>query len=408
MRKASAPVRVLLVAERFWPEQLIVNELARAFVDRGFSLTVLTQQPSYPQAVLFPGYRNRLFSFERREGMRIIRVATVLHYRGNLVRKALHYVSFGVLSTLVWCFCFRSFDVIFVCQAGALTQALLTLVPAVFRRPRRVIWTQDVWPDTLFQFGFSDRGVIGWLLGGFIRAVYRRFDSVLVSSPGFLEILKRYLPPRMHTAFVPQWIPEEMARGKKVPTDLDQGSLKFVFAGNIGTLQNLENVLLGFHKAAERKPRPVSLTLIGDGSSVGGLQRLIRDKGIRNVRFTGRKDLSEMKSWLEAADILVLPLVSTGGIGVTLPAKFITYLGARKPILAVAVGDVARMVRRYELGCVADPDDTQAIAEAFLSAAAWTDQEIAAMAEKAARVLEEFFTEEASLQRVFEAIAPTR
>lgn len=400
----SQPKRVLLVAERFWPEQLIVNELARAFVDRGYSLTVLTQAPSYPHAVLFPGYRNHFVSFERHERIRIIRVATVLGYKGNLVRKALHYLNYAVLSTLIWCFNSHAFDVVFVCQAGALTQAALTLVPAIFRRPRRVIWTQDVWPDSLFPFGFSDRGVLGWALRSFIRAVYRRFDAVLVSSPGFLETLKSYLPPRIQTFFVPQWVPEELVKGEEVPTDLDGESLKFVFAGNIGTMLNLENVILAFHAAMGRSSRPISLTLIGDGSYVSRLQRLVKENGIRNARFTGRKDLSEMRSWLEAADVLVLPLVSASGIGVTLPAKFTAYLSARKPIIAIAAGELARMVRRYELGCVADPDDTEAIAEAFLAATSWTRQQVSAMAENASRVLEDSFTASASLEKIFRAM----
>jgi glycosyltransferase involved in cell wall biosynthesis len=399
---------ILLVAERFWPEQLIVNELASAFVDRGYALTVLTQAPSYPRAVLFPGYRNRFVSFEHHEGMRIIRVATVLHYRGNLVRKALHYVSFAVLSTLVWCVYLRAFDTVFVCQAGALTQAALALVPCVFRKPRRVIWTQDVWPDSLFPFGFSDRGLVGWGLGSFIRAVYRRFDSVLVSSPGFLDTLKGYLPRGMETFFVPQWVPQDLARGRTVPTDLDRASLKFVFAGNIGSMLNLEKVIRGFHVAGERSTRPLSLTLIGDGSAVSKLKLLVRKDGVKGVRFTGRKDLSEMKSWLEAADVLVLPLVSASGIGVTLPAKFTAYLSARKPILAIASGELASMVRRHELGCVANPDDLESIAAGFLSAASWTHQQVLRMAENASRVLEGFFTASASLKRVFTAMNDAR
>jgi glycosyltransferase involved in cell wall biosynthesis len=395
--------RVLVVSERFHPESFLVNELVHELAARQYKITVLTQMPSYPAGRLYQGFRNRIVSFGRFEGARVIRVFTVLGYRKNLVLKVLHYLSFAFFTTLIASLSGRRYDAIFFYQAGALTQATLAIACPLALGTRTVIWTQDVWPHTVFAFGFKDQGILRCLLQGYVRAIYRRFDAILVSSPGFIQALKPYLPRKKSAQLVPQWTPREFLAGPEVHDIFDASRVNFVFAGNVGSMQNLEILIRAFSVVARIDRRPM-LTIIGDGSYRERLERQARGTGADNVRFVGRRPACEIRSLLGKADVLVLPLAARSGVELTLPAKLTTYLTVRKPILAVASGEVRRIVEQYGLGIATAPDDEGALVDAIRELAGWGPTQREAVADRARSVDETLFDRERSIDTIVAAI----
>ena len=62
--------KVLVVVERFWPEDFLVNDFVAEWQKRGDEVEVLTQIPSYPFDRIFDGYKNRAME-ERVESSRL-------------------------------------------------------------------------------------------------------------------------------------------------------------------------------------------------------------------------------------------------------------------------------------------------------------------------------------------------
>ena len=54
-------MKILILTERFFPEEFLINDLAAEWRSAGHEVEVLTQVPSYPGDRIFSGYRNRLF-----------------------------------------------------------------------------------------------------------------------------------------------------------------------------------------------------------------------------------------------------------------------------------------------------------------------------------------------------------
>ena len=53
-------------------------ENAKRWIDQGCQVTVLTCAPNHPDGILYPGYRNKLFQWETIDGIRVLRVKTLL------------------------------------------------------------------------------------------------------------------------------------------------------------------------------------------------------------------------------------------------------------------------------------------------------------------------------------------
>ncbi len=377
---------VLVITERYYPERFLINDLVSQLVADGASVRVLTQAPSYPEDRLYPGYQNRTTS-GLENGAYVTRFKTVLGYKRSLVRKLLNYVSFMVRACLLVLRESRGVDAVFVYHTGPLTQALPLVLIKLFRRTRTVIWTQDVWPDTVFAFGFPRRGAFAVILKAFVRFIYRFCDEVLVSSPGFVDRLKPYCLPGTFVRFVPQWVPDAFLRTKPPTVDPRGEGTLFIFTGNLGTMQNLENVIRAFGKV---DPVTATLLLLGDGNSRARFEELVERERIRNVRFLGTVDVSEVKACIEACDFSVLSLSSNELISLTIPAKFQTYLAAGRPILSVAQGEATSLVRSEGLGIAADPDDIDAIVTAIERAVTSTADERRAWSQNMAQLLRSF------------------
>lgn len=382
--------KVLIVTERFHPEEFIVNDLAAEWAAGGMDVSVLTQAPSYPFGKIFKGYRNKLFSYEGWDGVAIFRFFTVTGYRDSLFLKLLNYLNFAVTGTVAALFKAGGYDRIFVYQTGPLTLAIPAVIAGKFHGVPVTIWTQDIWPDMVYSYGFRKGPLLDWFLGLIIRFVYRGCDDILVSCEGFARRISEYVPGREIKHF-PNWPtvrPDESGARAALPPGFN-----FTFAGNVGKLQNLGNVLLGFRLARKENPG-INLNIVGDGSHLEELKLLAAGERIEGVNFWGRKPSSEMPAFFRASDVMIVSLNDTPGLNLTVPAKFQAYLAFHKPMLCAIAGEVRTLAEKHGVGVCADPASPQAIKDAFLRFAAMDKDELAAFSERAKALVEGLYSRE--------------
>lgn len=393
--------KVLIVTERFHPEEFIVNDLAAEWAAGGMDVSVLTQAPSYPFGKIFKAYRNRLFAYEGWNGVGIFRFFTVTGYRDSLFFKLLNYLNFVVTGTVAALFKAGGYDRIFVYQTGPLTLAIPAVIAGKVYGIPVTIWTQDIWPDMVYSYGFRRGPVLDWFLGLIIRFVYRGSDNILVSCAGFAGRIGEYVPGKEVRHF-PNWptvVPDALE--DKAPL---RAGLNFTFAGNVGKLQNLENVLRGFGLARRENPG-INLNIVGDGSHLKELKLLAAGENIEGVFFWGRKPSSEMPAFFRASDVMIVSLSDTPGLNLTVPAKFQAYLAFHKPMLCAIAGEVGALAERHGVGIVADPSAPEAIKDAFLRFAAMRGYELAAFAARAKVLVEGEYSRERIIRGMGEIVS---
>jgi len=359
---------VLIITERFYPEEFVVNDLAQAWKAKGYEVAVLTQAPSYPFDKVYEGYKNKLFQTEKWQGIKIYRVLSLMGYKKGVLLKVLNYLWFAFFASLVSLFIGRKYEKVFVYHIGPLTQAIpAVLIKKIFRN-KFYIWTLDIWPDSVYAYGFREKAISKNLLDLFVKTVYRSCETTFVSCRGFTQKIRRYVP-KIKILFSPQWAPDDLIFEDVEPHESLKEGFNFTFAGNIGKLQNLENVIRGFTLVAKQNCQ-VKLNIVGDGSNLETLKNIVKEENIANVYFWGRKPLKEMPRWFEGSDVLIISLIDEPIFSLTVPAKFQAYLASGKPIYCVMKGEVADLVTNNKIGFVAQPnniDDIKAGFEKFLS-----------------------------------------
>ena len=351
-------MRILIVSEVFWPEDFVINDLAREWQNRGHHVEVVTQYPSYPKGFVYENYINHGETIEDWDGIKIHRFPVIEGYRESKVKKFTNYIKFVQHGKRITTRIARHFDVIFVSQTGPLTVALPAIAAGRKYNVPVAIWTQDIWPDVVWTYGIPKWKPIVWYLDRFVSRVYKGCDRIFVSSKKFTEILRKYTDKEM--MYAPNWL--RPAIETKSDIELDKRKFHFIFTGNVSLYQNLTNTVIGFGKANLDN---CVLNIVGDGSYLEQVKSLVKEHNIPNVVFHGRKPYSTMNDILNQSNVLVLPLIADEGICATEPFKIQSYLQAGKPIMGILVGSGKEMIEENGLGLVAHPDDTADIANMF-------------------------------------------
>ena len=166
----------------------------------------------------------------------------------------------------------------------------------------------------------------------------------------------------MQFRYAPNW-PDDLILESDTIELSDDRKTHFTFAGNVGKVQNLENIIKAFCLLEEKWSNKAQLNIIGDGSNLLSLKNLC--KGQKNIIFHGKKMREDMGKYYNGSDFLIVSLIDKPIFSVTVPAKTQTYIAAKKPILAIINGDVSDIVNKYNLGISADPSDINSINKAL-------------------------------------------
>jgi len=348
--------KILIVTECFYPEEFKINDVALSWKDKGYDVDVLTLVPTYPLGKVFPGYKNGFFRKDEYQGINIFRIHAVTGYRDSAIKKVLKYINFAIFGSITAIFIGRRYDYVFGFNLGSLTDMLPAVVIRKLYKKPTMFWVQDVWPDSVYAYGFKKTKILSTLLDTFVKFMHHNITAIAISSKGFESKLEPYIKKGLRFGYAPNW-----ADDLDMDMDMDPIILSttqkvhFTFAGNIGKVQNLENIINAFCLLASAYQEKSQLNIIGDGSNLINLKKLSNNN--LSIIFHGKQMREDMAKFYKASDFLIVSLIDEPIFSVTIPAKTQTYIAARKPILAIINGDVADIVNDNNLGISVDPSN---------------------------------------------------
>lgn len=172
------------------------------------------------------------------------------------------------------------------------------------------------------------------------RALYRRAQGL-----GIAESRMLHLPTGCdHRNVRP--VPPARARAQ---LNLDPDGLYVGYLGNI--YQRDADLMIEAMRRLDTG-RDARLIMIGDArvqvdADFEASGRLLR---------TGRVPAADMVAYLSACDVLLLPLADSVANRGRWPSKINDYLAVGRPVVAAAVGDLADLFERHEIGRKAPPE----------------------------------------------------
>lgn len=199
-----------------------------------------------------------------------------------------------------------------------------------------------------------------------LREVLRRATRVVAATEGterWLRAVDPSIAPR--SSVIPNGFEAEEWRGV-VPRRFDRFTM--IHAGRLSDDRTLEPFARGLAAFLARDPaRRAAIQCFLLGPQDATQARVVERAGLDGVvRFEGNRSHAETLSMEAGADLLLLLKSRSARYRDLVPGKLYEYLGAGRPVLAIAPeGPAADLVRRFGMGWVADPDSADSIADAL-------------------------------------------
>ena len=347
------------------------NEMARAWIEEGHSVTVIAGNVQYTTGVKPAKYRWRWITKELDGGVTVWRCHVSRLYRRGSLGRAWAFLTF-ILSTCTAVLITQRPDVI-VATSPPLFIAIPAWIAARMRR-KPVPWVfevRDLWPESMvtMQVLHSDSFAIRGLCA-LERAACRKSDLINVLTPAFREsILRRGLARESKIVCIPNGADlhrfKPGPRENAVRREYGWGDRTVVmYAGVHGPANALTQLL----DAAEflRDRLDIVIVCVGDGPEREALERRARANGLSNIMFCGPQPKERMPEFVNAADIGAAVLQNNPTFRTVYPNKVFDYMACSRPVL-IAIDGIARTLVCDEAraGVFAEPENGASIAGAI-------------------------------------------
>ncbi|HAV78802.1 MAG TPA: hypothetical protein DCX53_15740 [Anaerolineae bacterium] len=340
--------------------------LAEQLVSRGHTVTVACAAPHYPSGHVHDKYRNGLWKWDEKNGVRICRVRIPSGNRANLLHRLWVFLVYQLLVTLAGLR--LQYDTALITNPAIETFLPFAILCWLRRKPS-VFAVWDVYPEVGVRMGLFRNPILIWLVKLLEDFCLRRTNCIHVLSDGFLsELAQREIDPD-RVAVIPPWLDTDLIRplprlnSYSIEHNLDE-CFVVLYAGNIGLSQGLETVLESAQILANRPD--IVFLFVGEGA--GRAELLDQAAGLGNVRFLPTESRERLPEVLATADVSLVAMKKNMG-SVSLPSKLFSILASGRPVIASVDedSDSYKLVNSSQAGMCVEPESPSDLAKAILN-----------------------------------------
>ncbi len=343
-------MKILIVSQHFPPERGAVRrlfEFARYFVKNGHEVSVLTAVPNYPDGIVPPKYRGRMFYAEEIEGVKV--------YRSWVLPASNLYQGKRMIGFVIFCFTalinsFKikdDFDMV-LASTPPVNTPVIGWILSKLRRTKFVLEVRDLQPESSEDFGNLEKSILTKAIKVLMHSLYRRADKLIAVTDGIADFLIDLKIPADRIATVKSGFSHEFLNASQNGIRQKYGweeKFLILYAGTLGWAHSLETVIEAARKLTDQPD--IKFVFVGDGGKRGALEGMVRDYGLKNVEFIGAQPLESIPFFLKSSDVLIETLKEVPITKGTFPCKLFEYMASGRPILFGSQGGEA--VRELEL-----------------------------------------------------------
>ncbi len=359
----------LIVLTQYYPPevgapQTRLSELAQLIVRSGHTVTVLTAMPNYPAGRIHQGYGG-LLKRERREGANVIRTFIYPTQKATLVHRLTNYLSFVLSSALFGSLLLKRADYLLV-ESPPLFLGLSGLWLSRLKHARMIFNVSDLWPESAVRLGVLRPGSMTFRLSAWLEAIcYRYAWLVTGQARTILESIRERFP-RCRTFLLSngvdthRFVPDDRNHRSEAAQDGIVGCT-VMYVGLHGLAQGLDQVLQAAKKLVNE--HGFRFVLIGDGPEKDSLVTQAKELSLTNVQFFAPRPSHAVPALLATADVILVTLKMF--IPGAVPSKLYEAMASERPVILVACGEAADIVREHKAGIVVEPGDIDGLAAAL-------------------------------------------
>jgi glycosyltransferase involved in cell wall biosynthesis len=355
-------MNILMVVDHKIPTDIRIENEAEVLIKHGHHVGILSiGDYSKSEEIVYKGitiYRIAFSKFLLKKMHGLAGIIPVLEFvierhvkRILKIRKydALHLhdlYTFGVITRLK-----PKFDLLFIGDMHENYVEVLKDYDWPNRFPNNLIFSHTKW----------EKNELRWL---------PLFDKIITVSEGIRRRLIQKGVKEVNALITPNSIRLDLFDSFKVDEKIIQkysGKFVLLYVGGFIGNRGLEHVIKAL-PSIEKKIKNVRLVLVGDGEERKNLEKLVRELKLNNlVEFEGWKQQSEIKSYLKAAHIGLVPFKKTPQTDNSSSNKLFQYMYYHLPIVATNCDSVKKLVEMEKCGIIYESENVKQFEKSILT-----------------------------------------
>lgn len=391
--------RMWVISEFYYPivtsTGYYMTEIAEFLASKGIDVNVISTSSKYNEIENY-----KFLPFETHSNVKIKRILSREIDKNNFLKRIWRLlklsilISFKILSNIK-----KDEDVLLVTNPAFLILFMPFL--SKIKRFKYTLLVHDIFPENLVAIGkISKDSFINKILTRLYNWAYSKSESCIAIGRDMSRVIES--KTGMHSIeLIPNWADvNDVYPIPKDQTDFyinnDLSGFVFMFAGNLGQAQGLDNLLEAVNRI---EISDIKFLFVGGGAKADDIkkQSLLHT----NIIYKGFQDRSKQNDFLNACDIGIVTL-SDGMYGLGVPSKSYNIMAAGKPILYVGEEDseIALCIRENKIGWVVEPNNPQALCDMIISIYEQRD-ELEQMGRNARLVAEKVYAKDIVLEKYY-------
>ncbi|WP_334111919.1 glycosyltransferase family 4 protein [Paucihalobacter sp.] len=344
---------VLIITHYYPPETGAaanrICHLAEGLALNGFKVSLATPLPNYPTGKIFKAYKTKNKKKQVENGVEVNRLWIYPSNSKNKFVRLFSMLSYSI--SLIWFFISNKIPKTVIVQSPPLLVAFTSMF--FLRRKKRelILNVSDLWPLAGLELRAMKKGLSFDILEKIERFNYRKADLILGQSNEIIQHVKSIVPQqtcflyRNFPDFILPPLPEE-------PIKINR-KIKLVYAGLLGVAQ-------GILKLCEYiDTSNIEFHIYGSGQEKDSITAYLKHTTKQNIYYHGQLSRNELHHELLKYDLTIVPLLNR--IYGSVPSKIFEYAKLGLPILYFGGGEGEEIIKRFELGWVAESGDYEAL-----------------------------------------------
>jgi glycosyltransferase involved in cell wall biosynthesis len=352
--------KIWIVSEYYYPVKsstgYYITEIAEFLSKKKHNVHVICTDAKYNENDELEFLNHELIN-----GVLIYRVSSPSHNKNNFYSRTYKFFSSSLKMFFKLLLLVKRNDKILVVTNPAF---LILLMPILkwLKSINYNILVHDIFPENLAAIGkINKKSLLYRFLKMFYDFAYSKAEMCIVVGRDMKDVIAGKIGKSANIVVIPNWSDtSEVKPLPKLSTKLIEKIDKkdkfiFQFAGNLGHLQGLENIISAIKSV---KNKNIHFLFIGSGALEELIQEFIKTNELNNVTLLGFQNRNEQNDFLNACDVAIVTL-NDGMYGLGVPSKAYNIMACGKPLLVVADvnSEISLCVKEHNIGWVVNPSN---------------------------------------------------
>ena len=365
-------MKILFLTDNFPPESNApatrTYEHCTKWVSLGYDVTVITCFPNFPKGKIYSGYKNKLYSLEDMNGIKVIRVWTFITSNSGFIKRILDYISYGISSFIFGLFI--KTDLIIATSPQFFT-AVSASALSFFKNKKWIMEVRDLWPNSIVAVGsISSKSLTFKVLKFIEKRLYQSAKKLVVVTDSFKDYLisDHNIDAKKIGVFkngINLDTVENYFSNNTIKLKHDLGLDNKIIISYIGT-HGLAHALNFILKATQRVENPnIHFLFIGDGAQKNKLVKYSKTLKKKNFMFLDSVPKNQILDYVYISDYSLVNLKRSEEFLNVIPSKIFENIALYKPILLGVEGEAKQLIDYYNVGVSFEPENSDSFINAI-------------------------------------------